>query len=100
MVATRDPVADELRRAGLQAPEEDHSDWPWIEGEVLDFQDAQEAWPPLDEWEGFVPGQESVYPRCVVPVEVACGDAWSTRLVWAYASTRVPPGSIMATNRQ
>lgn len=93
LVATNDTLADEKRRAELRAPDTETSEWPWIEGELLDFRNAAEAWPSIDEWECFVPGKKNVYPRCVVPVEVSDGDSRSSRLVWAYAATGVPPGS-------
>ena len=93
LVATADPVADEKRRADRRVPAGEPVDWPWIEGELLDFRDAAEAWPPIDGWEGFVPGQECVYPRCLAPIEVAEGDCWSAKLAWVYATIKVPAGS-------
>lgn len=95
LVATDDPLADEKCRVDLRMPPAEPTDWPWIEGELLDFRNAPEAWPPIDEWECFVPGEECVYPRCVVPVEVGDGDLWSPRLAWAYATIRVPAGSVL-----
>ena len=95
MEAADDADADEFRRLQLDVPAPADGEWPWIEGEVLSFRNASEAWPPIDAWEGFVTGKSNVYPRCVVPVEILDGGGWSRDLAWAYATLRVPPASVV-----
>lgn len=89
--ASIDAAADELARAGINqvAIEQAHAagdtgPWEWIDGELLTFADAAMAWPPLDEWEGFTPGGDAVYQRCVIPVSV--GGAMTA--AWAYITNR------------
>jgi hypothetical protein len=94
MEATSDAVADEKRRSRLGPPVPNDDGWPWVEGEVLSFRDAIEAWPTIDDWECFVPGEENVYPRRVVCLEVLDAGGWSTTHSWVYAAARVPPGSV------
>lgn len=66
----------------------------WIEGELLAFPDATNAWPPLDGWEGVSPaGEPTVYARVVVPVDTG-GDAQPLVAAWVYASTRAPSGAV------
>jgi len=98
--------ADEVRREALArryaeagrepGPQADAvASEPSVGGEVLCFADAEEAWPSLDEWEGFVPGQGGVYRRVVTPVEILDdeGRPCERRFVWVYATSRVPPGA-------
>jgi len=89
--ASVDAAIDETQRAAVSevavaqaqaAGEEDA--WEWIDGELLTFADAVVAWPPIDEWEGFVPGRETVYLRCVIPVFV--GD--DVTAAWSYVTTQ------------
>lgn len=83
----REKLSGEIERAAMAANADEP--WPWIEGELLTFADAAVAWPPLDEWEGFIPGRDAVYQRCVIPVEV--GDAAVP--AWTYATPNVPQAS-------
>ncbi|MGH8019250.1 MAG: gamma-glutamylcyclotransferase [Opitutaceae bacterium] len=96
--ATSDAAADERLRARLEpaaANREDASDASWIEGEVLFFRDAAIAWPPIDRWEDYTPGQAGAYQRCVVPAKVCAAENATEALafVWAYVATKPPPGA-------
>lgn len=99
LAATTDAVADEARRSALAAAEMVRASSPddsgWIDGELLSFRDATEAWPPLDAWEEFVPGRGGCYARAVVPVEIAAaaGETPGGMAAWAYIATVVPDGS-------
>jgi hypothetical protein len=68
----------------------------WVEGEVIAFRDAAEAWPPLDAWEDFAPGKPAFYPRVVVPVEIVDPQPGESSLIaaWAYVASSAPAGSV------
>lgn len=96
LVATQDAAADETTRAklsptviGAAAEALEASGAAWLSGEVLSFQDAGAAWPPLDRWEEFTPGQEGCYVRTVVPIETESG----VLPIWTYVAPEAPPGS-------
>jgi gamma-glutamylcyclotransferase (GGCT)/AIG2-like uncharacterized protein YtfP len=100
--ATRDAEADEARRRELPMSALVHAasvasarGLRWVEGEVLTFGDAAEAWPPLDAWENSAPGEPALYPRVVVPVELMEGPDGETSLIaaWAYVASRAPLGA-------
>lgn len=102
--ATSDPAADERRRAAISTESIAHAflavagePWSWIEGELLTFQDAAKAWPPVDSWEGFVPGEAGVYTRSVIPVQVDDGVAANIVSTWAYVAPVIPAGSVEIT---
>jgi len=98
--ATRGPAADESWRRAITSDElartteaMERAGASWIEGEVLAFRDAADAWPPLDRWEGTAIEGDSVYARVVVPVHT--GEAARPLIaVWVYAATRPPPGAV------
>jgi gamma-glutamylcyclotransferase (GGCT)/AIG2-like uncharacterized protein YtfP len=102
--ATSDAVADEARRRALAdavGTPDSTGTAGWIEGEVLRFRDAVEAWPSLDRWEDFRPGVPGAYQRCVVPVRVpvsaiADDEDAPSRIVaaWAYVALEAPVGSV------
>ena len=54
--------------------------WDTVHGELMIFDDPEERLPALDALEGYVPGEEGLYERVLVPVEVA-GEAV---LAWTY----------------
>ena len=54
--------------------------WDTVHGELMTFDDPEERLPALDSLEGYVPGEEGLYERVLVPVEVA-GEAV---LAWTY----------------
>jgi gamma-glutamylcyclotransferase (GGCT)/AIG2-like uncharacterized protein YtfP len=100
LTATADPLADESKRSALAAADVDAAGAidaataPWLDGEVLSFRDAGEAWPPLDRWEEFTPGGGGCYARVVIPVEViAAGGEPRLIACWAYVATETPPGA-------
>lgn len=103
LTATGDAEADEMHRHGLAAEViaravrmQEEFAAPWIDGELLRFRDATEAWPPLDRWEEFTPGRPGTYARVVVPVMVQVNHESAARAmaVWAYVATAAPAGSV------
>lgn len=103
--ASTDAAADEHRRAALSAgwalhpaPSSNSPEADWIDGELLEFADATIAWPPLDKWEGFVPGRPGAYQRCVVPVAVGATDEGPAAIVaaWCYVAVEPPAGAVPA----
>ncbi len=57
--------------------------WDTVHGELMTFDDPEERLPALDALEGYVPGEEGLYERVLVPVEVADESvlAWSYRIM-------------------
>jgi gamma-glutamylcyclotransferase (GGCT)/AIG2-like uncharacterized protein YtfP len=51
-----------------------------VHGELMTFDDPEERLPALDSLEGYVPAEEGLYERVLVPVEVAGEDS----LAWTY----------------
>lgn len=105
LAATCDHAADEERRRaitpteiGAVAPILKAAAAEWLDGEVLSFRDAAEAWPPLDRWEEFTPGGGGSYARVVLPVEIIHGGASRIAAVWVYAATAAPPGAASWTS--
>ncbi|WP_442889453.1 gamma-glutamylcyclotransferase family protein [Congregicoccus parvus] len=102
--ATGDALVDETRRRALADSVrtlDSTGTSGWIEGEVLRFRDAAEAWPPLDRWEDFRPGVPGAYQRCVVPVRVnadvtSADQETRARMIaaWAYVASGAPAGSV------
>jgi gamma-glutamylcyclotransferase (GGCT)/AIG2-like uncharacterized protein YtfP len=54
--------------------------WDTVHGELMTFDDPEKRLPTLDALEGYVPGEEGLYERVLVPVEVAGESA----LAWTY----------------
>lgn len=101
-VAGADPGRDEERRAGLTpdaiaaaaAAGAAGTNGARVEGELLRFRDAAEAWPPLDAWEEFSPGRvRRGYARAVVPAVVPKNSVRTTVAAWAYVAMDIPPGA-------
>ena len=59
--------------------------WVTVHGELMAFDDPEERLPALDSLEGYVPGEEGLYERVLVPVEVA----GETVLAWTYRGKKV-----------
>ena len=98
--ATDDAAADEGRRRAL-APEAvmdavralDEAGGSWVSGELIAFEDAAVAWPPLDRWEGVSAGRDSVYARVVMPVRTD-DPVRPWNVAWVYVATRAPTGAV------
>ncbi len=100
--ATLDAAGDERRRsritresigaiaAAMSAPD---ADWPWVDGEVLSFRDAVDAWPALDGWEEFSPARPGSYLRVVVPVLLDPAGSPVAIAAWVYGATDDPLGA-------
>ena len=58
--------------------------WDTVHGELMIFDDPEERLPALDALEGYVPGEEGLYERVLVPVEIA----GETVLAWTYRMER------------
>ncbi len=54
--------------------------WDTVHGELMTFDDPEDRLPALDSLEGYVPGEEGLYERVLVPVEVAS----EVVLAWTY----------------
>jgi gamma-glutamylcyclotransferase (GGCT)/AIG2-like uncharacterized protein YtfP len=59
--------------------------WDTVHGELMIFDDPEERLPALDALEGYVPGEEGLYERVLVPVEVADESV----LAWTYRIMRI-----------
>jgi len=59
--------------------------WDTVYGELMIFDDPEERLPALDALEGYVPGEEGLYERVLVPVEVADESV----LAWTYRIMRI-----------
>ena len=59
--------------------------WDTVRGELMIFDDPEERLPALDALEGYVPGEEGLYERVLVPVEIASELA----LAWTYRGTGI-----------
>ena len=55
--------------------------WDTVHGELMIFDDPAERLAALDALEGYVPGEEGLYERVLVPVEVAD----EAVLAWTYS---------------
>ncbi len=51
----------------------------------MTFDDPEDRLPALDSLEGYAPGEESLYERVLIPVEVAC----EVILAWTYRGKKV-----------
>ena len=71
--------AEEQQRVVLDS-REPSTRWDTVHGELMIFDDPEERLAALDALEGYVPGEEGLYERVLVPVEVA-GEAV---LAWTY----------------
>lgn len=58
--------------------------WDAVHGELITFKDPEERLAALDVLEGYAPGEESLYERALIPVEVAA----EVVLAWAYRVER------------
>jgi gamma-glutamylcyclotransferase (GGCT)/AIG2-like uncharacterized protein YtfP len=61
------------------------SGWATVQGELMIFDDPEKRFVALDALEGYVPGEEGLYERVLIPVEVAD----EVILAWAYRVERV-----------
>ena len=59
--------------------------WDTVHGELMTFDDPEERLPALDALEGYVPGEEGLYERVLVPVEIAD----EVVLAWTYRIMRI-----------
>ena len=59
--------------------------WDTVHGELMIFDDPEERLSALDALEGYVPGEEGLYERVLVPVEVADESV----LAWTYRVMRI-----------
>jgi gamma-glutamylcyclotransferase (GGCT)/AIG2-like uncharacterized protein YtfP len=58
--------------------------WDTVHGELMTFDDPEERLPALDALERYVPGEEGLYERVLVSVEIT-GEA---ALAWTYRMAR------------
>lgn len=56
-----------------------------VHGELMTFDDPERRLIALDALEGYVPGEEGLYKRVLVPVEIA----GETVLAWTYRMARL-----------
>ena len=59
--------------------------WDTVYGELMIFDDPEERLAALDALEGYVPGEEGLYERVLVPVEAADESV----LAWTYRVMRI-----------
>jgi gamma-glutamyl AIG2-like cyclotransferase len=84
-IGTADYLADvEKQNRALSDPRASSSGWDTIYGELMIFVDPDERLVAFDALEGYVPGEESLYERVLIPVEAA----GEVVLAWAYRIRR------------
>jgi gamma-glutamylcyclotransferase (GGCT)/AIG2-like uncharacterized protein YtfP len=84
-VGTADYLSDALvQQRASSGPRAPTSGWDTVHGELMTFGDPEERLPALDILEGYAPGEEGLYERVLIPVEVATGVV----LAWAYRIER------------
>ena len=59
--------------------------WDTVYGELMTFDDPENRLPALDTLEGYVPSEEGLYERVLVPVEIA----GELALAWTYRGTGI-----------
>jgi gamma-glutamylcyclotransferase (GGCT)/AIG2-like uncharacterized protein YtfP len=84
-VGTTNYLADaEKQRVAPPAPLASTPTWDIVHGELMTFEDPEKRLIAFDALEGYTPGEESLYERVLIPVEVP----GKTLLVWAYQLKR------------
>lgn len=58
-------------------------DWGWVHGEMVEIRDPRRCVPPLDTYEDFRPGGNSLFQRVLIP---AAGER-DTMPAWTYIRT-------------
>ncbi len=83
---TMDYLSDALtqQRDFFSDPRTSPSGWDTIHGELMTFGDPKERLVALDALEDYTPGEEGLYERVLIPVEVAS----EVVLAWAYRTKR------------
>lgn len=89
-LGTGNPLADARTQQNFKSAEtcRPEGDWDTVHGEVLAFEDAESALPPLDWLEGFTPGEPGLYDR--VLIQVQSQNRWMT--AWVYVMHEVRKG--------
>ncbi len=93
---TADPLADAAAQARLTesvpppgAGSPPAGDWDLIHGELMTFPDPALELPPIDQLEGFRPGEDSFYRRELAWVSTGCGQVPA----WLYVADLVLAGT-------
>jgi gamma-glutamylcyclotransferase (GGCT)/AIG2-like uncharacterized protein YtfP len=94
-VGTTDHRADAQRqRESVPTPPPSAPGWDLVHGELFAFGDPEERLVALDAFEGYTPGENSLYERVLIPVRSGDG----TSLAWAYELER-PVGTYLPGGR-
>jgi gamma-glutamylcyclotransferase (GGCT)/AIG2-like uncharacterized protein YtfP len=94
-VGTTDYLADvEKQREAPPAPLASAPAWDLVHGELFTFEDPERRLVAFDALEGYVPGENSLYQRVLIPVHAGGG----TLLAWAYELKR-PAGAYLPEGR-